>query len=82
MLNWLKQCCQAATQKGEEQQLQDWNATRKEWWPPENTNKHSSLRLSDFTDDVAALPPGELPVSFCTCRPSLTCLLPRINDQC
>ena len=67
MLNWLKQCCKAATQAGEQQQLQDWEATRKEWWPSESKNHHSSLRLSNFTDDVAALPPGELPVSFSTC---------------
>lgn len=72
MLKWLKQCCKAATQPEEQQQLRDWEATRKEWWPRESVNAYSRLRLSDFTDDVAALPPGEIPVSFSTNRTFLS----------
>ncbi len=62
MLEWLKQSCKAAVSKENLPDLPDWEATRREWWPPETTNRYSVLRLSDFTDDVAALPPGEVPV--------------------
>lgn len=62
MLNWLKQCCKAATQPEERQQLRDWEATRRAWWPVDRVNNYNRLRLSNFTDDVAALPPGEIPV--------------------
>ena len=58
---WLKQWCKEATQA--EEQLQDWEAMREEIWPVDSNNHYAYLRLASFTDDVAALPPGEIPVS-------------------
>ena len=57
---WLKQWCKAATQA--EEQLKDWEAMREEIWPVDSNNHYAYLRLASFTDDVAALPPGEIPV--------------------
>lgn len=61
MLLWLKQWCREAI--GAESQLEDWEAMREEIWPVDTNNQYSYLRLASFTDDVAALPPGEVPVS-------------------
>lgn len=61
---WLFRCCKEAVESSQEQAVKDWMATRKEWWPPSKTNDYSRFRLSDFTDDVAALPQDELPVGF------------------
>ena len=61
MMAWLKQWCREATQA--EEQLKDWEAMREEIWPVDSNNHYAYLRLASFTDDVAALPPGEIPVS-------------------
>ena len=62
MLKWLKRCCQKATAPAEKQQVLDWEAMRPKLWAPDETNHFAHLRLSDFSDEVAALPPGEMPV--------------------
>jgi hypothetical protein len=43
-------------------QLKDWEAMREEIWPVDSNNSYSYLRLAAFTDDVAALPAGDIPV--------------------
>lgn len=63
MLSWLKLWCKEATSPEADLQLKDWEAMREEMWPVADTdNIYSYLRLAAFTDDVAALPPGEIPV--------------------
>lgn len=79
-MGWLKQCCKEALAPENLTDLKDMEATRKEWWPPSETNEYSHLRLSDFTDEVAALPPGELPVSFPLIDPSITSRTPNAKS--
>lgn len=60
-LAWLRQACRMATSPPEHLPAAlDLAAVAAEVFPPSEVNHYRHLRLFDFTDDAAALPPDEI----------------------
>jgi hypothetical protein len=59
---WLKQACKLAIEGPMANLAKDFACAREQAFPSRDENVYSHLRLSDFSDAVAALPPEELQV--------------------
>lgn len=60
---WLKRACTEATEGPTAQLLSDFECARQQAFPASDDNAYRHLRVSDFSDAVAALPPEELQVT-------------------
>ena len=59
---WLKAACRQATEGPMASTAADFACAREQAFPPAEENAFRHLRTSDFSDNVAALPPEELQV--------------------
>ena len=63
---WLRQACALAVGDALGVAARDYACARREAFPPdEPRNLYGHLRVADFSDAVAALPPEELQVGAC-----------------
>lgn len=60
VLGWIQKCCEAAAAPGNEGQRLSWRAAKQQLWPASKENEFAALRISQFSDDIAALPEEEL----------------------
>ena len=60
---WLRRACGEATEGSLAESAGDYACARQEAFPASDDNAHRHLRVSDFSDAVAALPPEELQVT-------------------
>ena len=61
---WLKAACRMATEGPLASSAADFACAREQAFPSTEGNAYRQLRVSDFSDTVAALPPEELQVLF------------------
>lgn len=64
---WLKQACKMVTEGPLTERTLDYAVALEQAFPPGDDNAYSHIRISDFSDTVAALPPEELQVSPSHC---------------
>ncbi|CAL8471120.1 g10662 [Coccomyxa elongata] len=57
---WLKRACKEASEGPMAESAADYACARQQAFPPSDDNAYCHLRVADFSDAVAALPPDEL----------------------
>ena len=59
---WLKRACEEASEGRMAESAADYTCARQQAFPLSDDNAYRHLRVADFSDAVAALPPDELQV--------------------